>query len=85
MAESKGGKPAEAHLSPRERFIKAANTRVNATLEGLTRVAKLNSPTFEYTEDDVQKIMDAVREKVEHVEAVLMKEATVQEGFSLDD
>jgi len=85
MAESKGGKPAEAHLSPRERFVNSAQTRVNAVLEGLTRIAKLNSSAYEYTEADVEKITEALLEKVEHTKAVLLKEATATVGFSLDD
>ena len=77
-------KPVEKDLSPRERFVKLANGRVNKVLEGMTSVARLNSPSYEYTEDDVVKIIDAMQEKLDNTKAVLLKEATVSAGFSVE-
>jgi hypothetical protein len=52
----------------RERFVRAANTRVNNTLDEIRKVAKLSSDRYEYTDRDIAKIVGALREAVDHAE-----------------
>lgn len=78
------GRPASnPDESPRDKFRKAANTRVNTALAQLTSIAKLNVSTNEYTESDVNSIMTALRSKCDEVEKILLSEDAAIEGFAL--
>lgn len=51
--------------SPRSRFVKMANTRVNRVLEDLRLVGKLSSDRYEYGPEDVRRIVDALQGAVD--------------------
>lgn len=58
-------------MNPRERFVLAANRRVNKALDDIRVVAKLASDRYEYEAEDVDRIIRILRGAVDDAEAQL--------------
>lgn len=63
MAEEEKASSSE---SPRIRFIRTAERRVNQALDDIRIVGKLSSERYEYGPDDVRHIIDALTGAVEN-------------------
>ena len=54
----------------RAKFIELANNRVNRTLREIRLIGNLsNKSAYEYTEEDVRKIVRALQREIENVRA----------------
>jgi hypothetical protein len=52
-----------------EKFKELAERRVNLAIDAILRVGKLSNPhAYEYTDEDVRKVLKALREAVGEVE-----------------
>ena len=55
----------------RQRFVNVASRRVQKILEQLDTLANCsNKANYDYTEDDVKKIYNAIKEKLRNTEAL---------------
>jgi len=54
-----------AQREARERFVRAANTRVNNALVEIRKIGKLSSDRYEYGPTDVQAIIGALTEAID--------------------
>lgn len=60
----------------RARFEKVASKRVQNVLKHLERLSNCsNKNNYDYTEEDVKKMLSAIKEKVKFVEAAYTKES----------
>jgi len=46
--------------SPRDKFVRLGVSRMNRVLNGIRLIGNLASPAYEYTEQDIQDIREAV-------------------------
>ena len=69
--------------SKEARFIRLATKRTQVALEKIGLVGRLASPNYRYTEDQVDKIVTALREAMDSVETKLKKQKRTRETFSL--
>jgi len=69
--------------SKEARFIRLATKRTQVALEKISLVGRLASPNYRYTEDQVDKIVTALREAMDSVETKLKKQKRTRETFSL--
>lgn len=71
--------------SDRERFKVLAEKRVNRALKDLSLIGNLgNKSNYSYTEDDVKKILKALRDGVEEVRQKFeLQGSKAKEGFTL--
>lgn len=54
----------------RERFLNVAGRRVQKVLDDIESLSKCaNKSTYEYTDEEVSKMMKAVREKIKQLDA----------------
>lgn len=67
-----------------EKFMRLAPPRVNKVISGLQSLAKLSSHgSYEYTEDQVQKMFDAIKTELATCEAAFKpKEEKKNSGFT---
>lgn len=64
----------------RERFERIAASRVNAILDSLDRLEKCsNKNNYEYTKNDVNKMMNTIRERLKSVERTFSEETEKKE------
>lgn len=75
--------PEIAIKTPRQRFVKSAPIRVNAVLEGLKKIAKLNSASYEYTERDLTAIETVLMDEVAVTMGILRGTQEAKSGFIL--
>ncbi len=73
-----------ANESKADRFLRLAPARINKVLSGLQSLSKLSSRnSYEYTEEQVQKMFGAIRNELEECEAAFKpKEKREDKGFS---
>ncbi|MEM5830608.1 MAG: hypothetical protein QXO40_00170 [Candidatus Aenigmatarchaeota archaeon] len=69
----------------RERFLRTATRRVNYILRGLRLLRNCsNRYIYDYTEEDVKKIFEVIRDKVDEVEASFRVEIDTRKKFELE-
>jgi len=51
----------------RQRFVRAVNTRVNNALLEIAKIGKLSSARYEYNQDDIEQIMEALGNELNEV------------------
>ena len=51
--------------SPRQRFVRLANKRVVKAIKAIQLLGNLSSPAYQYDENDVIKIFEAIQTEVE--------------------
>jgi hypothetical protein len=72
----------------REKFVRQANKRVNNALKAIKNVSELsNRANYEYTQEDVDKIIASLRKEVEDCKKKFEIEMNVDSwvDFSLDE
>mgnify|MGYP006292501447 CR=1 FL=1 len=72
----------------REKFVRQANKRVNNALKAIKQVSELsNRANYEYTQEDVDKMMASLRKEVEDCKKKFEIEMNVDSwvDFSLDE
>lgn len=72
----------------RERFVRQANKRVNTALKAIQGVAELsNRATYEYSREDVEKMLHSLRNEVDDCRKRFEIALRVDEwvDFSLDE
>lgn len=74
-------------ISARENFVRIEEKRVNAALDAISKVGQLKTSGFyEFSEDDIQRIKDALIEASENAAAALqiyLKNGALERKFSL--
>lgn len=70
--------------SKADRFKRLAEKRVNATLKQMELIGNLSSGSYEYTEEQVNKIFDTIQESLDSVKAKFSKTKQTKEAFSFD-
>ena len=69
----------------RDRFIKAAESRVNKALKAIDLVFSITSAElYMYSNNDVKAIIGAFNEKIESLNAAFANKGPVAEGFTLE-
>ena len=59
---------ANRKVTKKERFVKVAEVRTQRVLDALHSLGKCAAPeSYEYTEEDVQKIVEAIEKEVQWV------------------
>jgi hypothetical protein len=76
-------RPAEPETK-HERFLRLAPTRVQNALDALDRVAKLAAADNEYSDQEAARIVCALRDRVDEVEARLARKKPQKKVFSFD-
>ena len=66
-----------------ERFVRLATKRTQVALHKINLVGNLASPSYRCTDEQVQKIIGALREAVDGVERKFRKEGETKRSFSL--
>lgn len=70
----------------RKNFVRLANKRVNNALKYISLVGNLsNTSNYYYTEEDVQKIFDTIRNELNECEKRFDKKKKGRPCFSLDE
>jgi len=68
----------------KDKFKRIANLRVNNTLKQIELIGNLsNQSLYEYTSDDLKKILGTLNEKIKEVESRFKKEMNKKNRFSL--
>lgn len=68
MPTATRGRQAVAQQSEaRQRFVRAVNTRVNNALLEIAKIGKLSSNRYEYNQDDIEQIMQALGNELNEV------------------
>lgn len=85
---SKKSAPTTAPKSPprdkRANFLRLAPKRTNAALKRIRMLRALaNKSAYEYTPEDVSKILDALAKAVEDVDRAFEKRLVIEEEFKL--
>ena len=77
-ASGNGNTPADK----RANFIRLGEWRVNKTLKRIDQLANLaNRSTYEYTQDEVQKMFSVLHEAIARAEGRFSPKSTEQSGF----
>lgn len=84
----KRGRPAADPNAPKkskaERFIELGSKRTGKALKAIRQIGNLsNKGSYEYTEEQVQKIISALRAEVDAIESRFTKGKTAAEEFKL--
>jgi len=67
-----------------DKFKRLAVARVNKTLDALNQIGQLSAKAnYEYTPEQVEKILDTIGAKLEDVEASFAGKKAASEGFTL--
>lgn len=73
-----------AEINKRERFLKTATRRVNYILEDLRLLRNCsNKYIYCYTEEDVRKIFETIRNEVNEVEMAFLAVIDLRKVFKL--
>ncbi|HEY1645135.1 MAG TPA: hypothetical protein VGF75_02000 [Candidatus Saccharimonadales bacterium] len=72
-------------VTARQRFRERAQSRVNKVLDELATIGKLNSPSYEYTEADVNAIETALQENVTEQCEILRGNIAAEPAFTLPE
>jgi hypothetical protein len=67
-----------------ERFLRLAPKRVQTALDALERIGKLSLPENEYSGQEADHIVCALRDRVDEVEARLARRKPQKKMFSFD-
>ena len=68
----------------KDKFKRIANLRVNNTLKQIELIGNLsNQSLYEYSSDDLKKILGTLNEKIKEVESRFKKEMNKKNRFSL--
>ena len=68
----------------RERFQRLAPKRTNRALKALDRVSQMsNTGAYRYSDDEARKIVDALRQAVDSVEAAFSRQVEADTEFTL--
>lgn len=66
----------------RARFEKVASRRVQQILDSINRLSKCaNKNHYDYSDDDVKKMMQAIKQEVKNLEAAFTAQNTAQNTF----
>lgn len=81
----RGRKQVDPNESPQDRFKRLATGRMNRAISGIKSVGQLASASYEYTDEQREKIEDTLRKEVEVTCAALQDhKLPVAGGFRLD-
>lgn len=70
---------------PKERFKEAAPRRVGEVLAGIRKVGNLASGDYDYSDQDAKKVVRAIKNATEVLEAkLLLRQPHLDTAFSLD-
>lgn len=56
-----------------ERFRRIGNPRINTTLDSIRKLTNLSAPCYEYTEDQIETIVNSLRTATNNLESTLRK------------
>jgi len=68
-----------AQSENRQRFVRAANTRVNNALLEIAKIGKLYSQRYEYDQDDIDQICATLEEEIAEVRRLLESRGRARE------
>lgn len=68
----------------RDRFLRLAPRRVQIALDALERVGRLSLPEYEYNENEMTRIIAALRDRLEEVECQLARKKPQKKVFSFE-
>lgn len=70
--------------TPHEKFWRLGQDRVQAALTALQEVADLASPDFEYNDDELQQMLDALFDAVHNTKRALQSKVTRKQKFRFE-
>lgn len=70
--------------SKADRFKRLSVKRVNATMKQIELISNLSGGSYEYTEEQVNKIFDTLQESLDSAKAKFSKVKQKKESFSFD-
>lgn len=70
--------------SKADRFKRLSVKRVNVAMKQIELISNLSSGSYEYTEEQVNKIFDTLQESLDSAKAKFSKTKQTKEAFSLD-
>ena len=74
---------AEQAESKSDRFKRLATKRVKNAISKIELIGNLDSPSYEYASEEVEKILSALQEAVDKVKAVFSKQKPGKTEFEL--
>ena len=84
MAPKSGAPDQPGAETKRDRFKRLAEARTKTVLTKLKVLGRCaNRVTYEYTAEDVKKIFDAIRDRVEDMEARFAEKPSDEDEFTL--
>ena len=66
-------------------FTRLSIKRVNATMKQIELISNLSGGSYEYTEEQVNKIFDTLQESLDNAKAKFLKTKQTKKAFSFDD
>lgn len=66
-----------------EKFKRLATRRVRYVIRKIESIGKLSSPSYEYTDDEVEKIFSALQETLDNVKALFTAKKPKKKEFEL--
>jgi hypothetical protein len=70
--------------TPHEKFWRLGQDRVDAALKAMAEVADLAAPDFDYTEDELQQILNALFDSVHNTKRALMSKIERKRKFRFE-
>ena len=67
-----------------ERFLRLGAARMNKVLHGLDQIANLSSPTYEYADAEVDRMMTAIRASADNTERRLRRRKPEKVEFAFE-
>jgi hypothetical protein len=82
----KTGSAVDPNETPRDRFKRLGTGRMNKAITGIRGVAQLaNQNRYEYTDEDVAKVTDALQAETKAaISALQARKAPIASSFTLD-
>ena len=70
--------------TPHEKFWRLGQDRVDAALKAMAEVADLASPDYDYTEDEMQQMLNALFDSVHNTKRALMSKIERKRKFRFE-
>ena len=67
-----------------DRFLRLGEARMNKVLHGLDQIANLSGPNYEYGDAEVERMMSAIRARVDDVERRLRRQKPEKSEFAFE-
>lgn len=66
-----------------DKFKRLATKRVRNVIKKIENIGKLSSPSYEYTDEEVEKIFSALQETLDNVKALFSAKRPKEKEFEL--